>query len=69
MKEPLMPDAILQEALSREVEARDFYGRLAERTSVTLVRDFLERLKNEESKHVRLVEEMIAKLNLGRNVV
>ncbi|MFB3883599.1 MAG: ferritin family protein [Thermodesulfobacteriota bacterium] len=62
------PDQILKEALRREKEARDFYGDLAIDCRVDFVKKLLERLKEEESKHVRLVESMITKHNLGREI-
>jgi len=36
---------------------------------VGFVRELLERLKDEETKHVHLVQGMITKLNLGKDVV
>ena len=63
------PDQILKEALAREKEARDFYGGLATHTSVDFVKKLLERLETEESKHVALVQEMITRLNRGKDIV
>lgn len=63
------PDQILQEALRRENEARDFYGDMATRCRIDFVKELLEKLKNEESKHVRWVQDMITKLNRGKDVV
>ena len=63
------PYQILQEALAREIEAREFYSELAARCHVDFVRELLERLKDEESKHLRLVQNMITRLNLGKDVV
>jgi len=63
------PDEILKEALAREEEARDFYGGLATQTSVDFVKKLLERLETEESKHVALVQEMITRLNRGKDIV
>jgi rubrerythrin len=67
--EPLTPDQILNEALVREMGAREFYGRLSNQTSVRLVRELLDRLKNEEAKHVSLIQGLIARLHAGKNRV
>jgi len=56
------PDAILRKALEKETQARDFYAELASRTSVSFVRELLETLQNEESKHVRMIQDMIGRL-------
>ncbi len=67
---PLMtPNQLLQVALGKEEEAYRFYDRLLEECRVDVVRELLEKLKNEEHKHMRMVEEMIARLNLGKAVV
>jgi rubrerythrin len=63
-----MPDQILQEALRRETDARDFYSNVAENCHVDFVKKLLERLKNEESRHISLVQEMISRLNLGKSL-
>ena len=62
-------DQILQLALAKEKEARDFYDEQAAHCRVGFVRNLLEKLKNEESKHIRLVQGLITKLNVGRDVV
>jgi len=63
------PDQVLQAALAKEQEARDFYDEQAARCSIGFVRELLERLKDEESKHARLIQGMIAKLNAGRDIL
>ncbi len=50
------PDQILQVALAKEKEARDFYDEQAAHCRVDFVRKLLEILKDEESKHIRLVQ-------------
>jgi len=64
-------DQILQVALSKEKEkeARDFYDEQAAHCRVDFVRKLLEKLKNEKSEHIRLVQGMITKLNAGRDIV
>ena len=63
------PDQILQAALVKEEEAHQFYGDLLTHCQVQIVRELVERLRNEEHKHIRMVEEMITKLNLGKDLV
>ncbi len=63
------PDAILQEALAREQEAQAFYAGLIPGCHVDFVRELLERLEDEETKHIRLIQEMITRLNLGHDIV
>ena len=63
------PDQILRVALAKEKEARDFYDEQATHCRVDFVRKLLEKLKDEESKHVRLVQGMITKLSVGRDIV
>ena len=63
------PDQILRVALAKEKEARDFYDEQAAHCRVDFVRKLLERLKNEESKHIRLVQGMMTKLEAGRDIV
>jgi rubrerythrin len=71
MKNPelMTLDEILQAALAREEESRDFYGNLAMHCREDFVRDLMQRLQGEEAKHVYLVQDMITKLNLGKDVV
>jgi len=68
-KRELTTPEILKEALRRENEARDFYGELAASCHIDFVKELLERLKNEESRHVRWVQDMITRLNAGKDVV
>lgn len=62
------PDDILRAALDREREAHAFYADLAGGCRVDMVRELLERLGNEEYKHMRMVEEMLADLRLGHDI-
>jgi rubrerythrin len=59
---------ILEEALEKEIEAHEFYGRLLAQRSSTTIRDVLEKLKDEEYKHIRLIRRMLGNLELGRNI-
>jgi len=64
--EPRTPAEILKAALAREKAARDFYGNLARSCRVDFVRELLEQLKDEESKHIRLIQNMLTKLSSGK---
>jgi rubrerythrin len=59
------PEEILRKALEKETQARDFYAELAASCSVDLVRELLEKLQNEESKHMRMIRDMIGRLESG----
>ena len=61
------PDEILNAALAKERQARQFYGGLAEQCQIEMVRELLEKLKDEENKHVKMVEDMLMDLRLGRS--
>ena len=62
------PNQILEEALAREKEARDFYIKLATHTQVDFLRKLLESLEREETKHVALVQNLLTKLNRGKEI-
>ena len=64
----LMPDEILDIALKKEKQAYSFYKRLAEQTSVKMIRQLIEKLSDEEYKHRKMIEDMIAQMNLGHGV-
>ena len=59
-------DEILDAALAKECQSRDFYSGLAEQCRVDLARQLIEKLKDEENKHVKMIEAMMASLRLGR---
>lgn len=63
------PDEILNAALAKERQSREFYAGLAEQCQIDTVRRLLEKLKDEESKHVRMIEDMLKDLRLGRSPV
>jgi len=65
----LMPDKILDIALRKEKQAYNFYKRLATRTKVDVVRELIEKLCDEEYKHRKMIEDMIARMQLGHDVV
>jgi rubrerythrin len=66
---PTTPGQILQRALDMETQARDFYAELARRCSTDFVRELLEKLQNEESKHMRMIQEMRARFESGKDPV
>ncbi len=63
------PDEILNAALAKERQSRAFYAGLAEQCRIEMVRELLEKLKDEENKHIKMIEEMLADLRLGRGPV
>jgi rubrerythrin len=62
------PDQILQKALEKETQARDFYAEFALSCGVDFVRELLEKLRNEESKHMRMIKDMRARLESGKDI-
>ena len=67
--EPMTAEEILQAALAREEQARDLYAELAAQCRIDFVRELLERLRDEEAKHARLLQEIITRLNRGQDLV
>jgi rubrerythrin len=63
------PDEILNAALAKERQSYKFYAGLAEGCQIDFVKKLIETLKNEEHKHVRMVEDMLTKLRLGHSLV
>jgi rubrerythrin len=66
---PTTPEEILRETLRREEEAYHFYGHLAAGCQIVFIKELLERLKDEEYKHVEMIQRLITKLNLGEELV
>jgi rubrerythrin len=62
------PDRILDLALEKEKQAHDFYEQLAAKCHVDFIREMLETLQNEESKHMHLISEMKRRLDAGRDL-
>jgi len=63
------PDEILKVALEKETQARAFYAELAVSCSVEYVKELLEKLHDEEGKHVHMIEAMIRRLDAGQKLV
>ncbi len=59
------PDQILETALGKEREAYAFYSGMAAQCKIEDVRRLIESLKDEEHRHVRLIEAMLARLRSG----
>ncbi|MDD5712823.1 MAG: ferritin family protein [Smithellaceae bacterium] len=57
-------DRILETALAKEREDYEFYGALLTKLKTTMVRELVEKLQDEEYKHIQMIEKMIAKLSL-----
>ena len=62
---PLTPGEILECSLAKEKAAFSYYDNLLKSTSVGLIQDLLQELKNEEYKHIKMIESRIRRLNLG----
>ncbi len=65
---PRTPDRILALALQKEQDAHDFYESMADGCPVEFVRELLMKLQNEEARHMRMVREMISRLEAGRDL-
>ena len=59
------PGDLLRAALEKEQQAHDFYEQAILSCKIDMVRELLEKLKDEESRHVRLVRDMLTKIELG----
>ena len=56
---------ILDLALKKEQTAYRFYDRMLSQTKVKLLTDLLLQLREEEQKHVVMVQKKITQMNLG----
>jgi rubrerythrin len=63
------PDEVLNAALAKKHQSRQFYAGLAEQWEIDMVKQLIEKLKDEENKHVKMIEEMLSNLRLGRGPV
>ena len=60
------PVAILETALKKEEEAYHFYDALLQDTKVVVIQELLEKLRDEESKHILMVKKILTKIKLGK---
>ena len=59
---PGTPIDILTAALKKEREAYSFYNQLIQSSTVTVVQELLEQLRDEEHKHMIMIEAKISRL-------
>jgi len=59
------PGEILQAALAKEKAAYRFYERVEQESRIDYVQELVRRLKNEEAKHVRLIDSLLVRMKLG----
>jgi rubrerythrin len=62
------PDEILRAALEKETQARDFYAGLEATCAVDFVKELLQTLQNEENKHMRMIQDMLGRLDAGMSM-
>jgi rubrerythrin len=65
-KATMIPGEILAMALEKEKEAHRFYEDALNHSHSDVMRELLAQLKDEEYRHIRLIESKITDLNLGR---
>ena len=64
----LLPAQILEASLKKEQASYRFYEGMLKRTHVSFMRDLLEELRDEESKHISMIKHKIARLRAGKGV-
>ena len=66
IRKPNTTSEVLEAALKKEKAAYRFYDRLLkENMSIDILKETIEKLRDEEYKHIRFIEKKIAKLGLG----
>ena len=55
----------MQAALKKEKDAYHFYDTLLNSTTVVFLQDLLEQLRDEEHKHVLMIEKILTKMQSG----
>ena len=58
------PDQILELALEKERAAYNFYNEAVSGSKIEMIRELLEELRNEEAKHIKLIEKKLAEMQL-----
>ncbi len=61
----LTPEEILNRALAKEKAAFNYYDRMLRSTNIDLIQGLLQELKNEEYKHIKMIESKIRQLSVG----
>ncbi len=56
---------ILEAALRKEKASYNFYDNLLKNTKVGILEEILEKLREEEYKHIRVIEKRLSKMGLG----
>lgn len=64
-----LSEDILNEALAQERKARDFYTKMSARCQIDFVRELMESLEDDASKHIRLIEGMLAQIGSRKRAV
>ena len=64
----LLPARILQAALKKEEASYRFYEGMLKRTHVGIVKELLEELRDEESRHIGMIKHKIARLRAGKGI-
>jgi len=59
------PVEILQAALKKEKDAYHFYDTMLNSTTVVFLQELLEKLRDEEHKHVLMIEKILSKMQSG----
>ena len=57
---------VLQIALKKEESSLKMYSSMVEQTKVQFVRELLEQLRDEEARHVRMIQKRLSRLAIGR---
>ena len=60
------PVEILQIALKKEEGSYKLYDSMLGESKVGFVRELLEKLREEEGRHIRMIKKRIAQLEMGR---
>lgn len=60
------PAEILAVALKKEQNAHAFYDKMQRMTNVDFVKELCGQLREEEARHIKMIEKKIAQHNIGR---
>jgi rubrerythrin len=64
----LLPARILEAALRKEEASCRFYEGMLRRTNVSFIKELLEELRDEESKHISMIKHKISRLRAGKGI-